>query len=403
MNRTIIRNTLIFIIITMLIVSSFLVYKDYATKQVNYYQSKIVFYQEIMNTEQEWIINSQLDNGAFPFRPLSNNKADVIPYFSTITAMSLLQGNSNDYTNQVIKYVEWMLSRLNTKDEDYFNIDGTMSNFQIERINNKLVETTYKYDSVDSYNALFLALVDKVYSKTNDNEFLLRNESNIVRVINALLSTRNANGLSLVSVGNRTQYTMDNVEVNYGLKSSANLINKLIKISSNTDKLTIIQNQIDTWLKENTQAIQTYLWSSETSKFHVAINTTDQVVEFKGWDVFYPDAVAQLYPIVFDYIEPSSAQASELYQLFNDEYDWEQFNYRDSGDFHWTVIVYIASLMQDIERVEEYLKFYSKNVIPTHPYPIYNAEVAWVINASQTMIEYYENKLNKIDPFKIFH
>lgn len=403
MNRTIIRNTLIFIFITILIVSSFLMYKDYATKQVIYYQSKIVFYQEIMNTEQEWIINSQLDNGAFPFRPLSNNKADVIPYFSTITAMSLLKGNSNDYTNQVIKYVEWMLSRLNTKDEDYFNIDGTMSNFHIERINNELVEKSYKYDSVDSYTALFLALIDKVYLKTNDNDFLLRNESNIIRVINALLSTRNTNGLSLVSVGNRTQYTMDNVEVNYGLKSSANLINKLIKISSNTDKLTIIQNQIDTWLIENTQAIQTYLWSSETNKFHIALNMEDQIVEFKNWSIFYPDAIAQLYPIVFDYIKPSSAQAIELYQLFNDEYDWEKFNYRNSGDFHWTVVVYIASLMQDTERVEEYLKYYSKNIIQTHPYPIYNTEVAWIINACQTMIEYYEMEMNQIDPLKLFH
>ncbi len=383
--------------------SSFLVYKDYAVKHINNYQEKIDFYLEIMDIEQEWLINSQLDNGSLPFRPLSNNKADIIPYFSTISAMSLLHNRTNDYSNQVIKYVEWMLGRLNTKDEDYFDVDGTMSNFHVELINNKLVEIPFKYDSVDSYTALFIALVDKVYINTNNSDFLLKNETNIIRVIHALLSTRNSNGLSYVSVGNKTQYTMDNVEVNYGLKSSVNLINNLMKVSTNKDELNDLRIQLESWLVENTKAIETYLWSSETNKFHVALDTKDQVIEFKSWDIFYPDAIAQLYPVVFGYIEPSSPKAKELYQLFNEEYDWEEFNFRNTGDFHWTVVVYIAALMQDTQKVEQYLKYYSKNLIYSHPYPIYNAEVAWIINTCETMIEFYEKEMNQVDPFKIFH
>lgn len=399
-----IRILLIILMVTILLSSAFFVYYDYAKKEISIYQNEIMFYKNIASNEQIWIQNMQLETGALPFRQLSNNFATIIPYFSAISGMALLHDIDNDYSNQVMHYIEWMLKNLNNSSSDYFNIDGTMSNFKVYYLDdNSYQEIPYKYDSVDSYTALMISLILRTYEKTNNTEFLLKYESEIMRVINALLSTRHANGLSVVSVGNKTQYTMDNVEVNYGLKDGIKLINRLLEVSNNSKELNSIKLKLENWLIVNTKSIEELLWNSDKGTYNVALNENNQIIEFKSWDNFYPDAVAQLFPIVFEVVEPDSGRAKELYDSFNNKYRWENFIYRETGDFYWTVIVYVAALMEDERKVKTYLSYYEENFMDSHPYPLYNAEAAWIVNASKKMMDYYQAKINRIDPLNLFH
>jgi hypothetical protein len=399
-----IRVSIIILLVTTLLGSALFVYFDYAKEEVRIYQNEILFYQTIASHEQAWITDIQLENGALPFRELSNGTAIIIPYFSAISGMALLHDIDTDYSNQVMHYIEWMLENLNDSSTDYFNIDGTMSNFNVNYLDDNSYQVIpYKYDSVDSYTALMISLIMRTYEKTNNIDFLINHKSEIIRVLNALLSTRLNNGLSSVSVGNKTQYIMDNVEVNYGLKDGIKLVNRLLEDSNESTELNLIKTKLVGWLDDNTRAIEELLWSNDKGTYNVALNGNNQIIEFKSWDNFYPDAVAQLFPIVFEVIEPDSNRAKALYDEFNNNYQWEDFIYRETGDFYWTVIVYVAALMEDESRVKVYLSYYQENFMDTHPYPLYNAEAAWIVNASKKMMEYYQAKIERIDPFGIFH
>lgn len=399
-----IRILIIILLVTTLISGALFVYYDYAKEEIRIYQNEIVFYRNIASNEQAWIMDMQLENGALPFRKLSNGTATIIPYFSAISGMALLHDIDVDYSNQAMRYIEWMLENLNDSTSDYFNVDGTMSNFKVDYLDNiNYIETPYKYDSVDSYTALMISLIMRTYEKTNDIEFLLKHQKNIIRVLNALLSTRLDNGLSAVSVGNRTQYIMDNVEVSYGLRDGIKLVNRLIEISDDTKDLNLIKVKLDDWLVDQSKAIEELLWNNDKGVYNVALNENYQIVEFKSWDNFYPDAVAQLFPIIFEVIEPDSTRAKALYAAFNNNYQWEDFIYRETGDFYWTVIVYVAALMEDVNKVKVYLTYYQDNFMESHPYPLYNAEAAWIVNASNKMMDYYQRKIDILDPFGLFH
>jgi len=399
-----IRVLIIILLVMTLLSSAFFVYYDYAKEEVRIYQNEILFYQTIASHEQAWIKDIQLENGALPFRELSNGTATIIPYFSAISGMALLHDIDTDYSNQVMHYIEWMLENLNDSSSDYFNIDGTMSNFKVNYMNDNSYQVIpYKYDSVDSYTALMISLIMRANEKTKNIEFLIKYEREIIRVLNALLSTRLDNGLSIVSVGNRTQYIMDNVEVNYGLRDGIKLVNRLLEVSNESLELKLIKTKLVGWLDDNTKAIEELLWNNDKGTYNVALNENNQIVEFKSWDNFYPDAVAQLFPIIFEVIEPDSTRANALYDAFNMNYQWEDFIYRETGDFYWTVIVYVAALMEDESRVKEYLSYYQENFMETHPYPLYNAEAAWIVNASKEMIDHYQSKIDRIDPLSILH
>lgn len=397
MRKTKISVTIIFVLL--LLLSSFFLYRKNAQEKIPVYQLEINYYQSIIHHEQAWLDSTQLDNGAYPFRPLVNNRADVNPYFSSMAAYSLLLGNTF-YSDNVYEYMAWLFTQLNTSSEDPYQIDGTLSNIRMTQENGQINEEKFDYDSVDSYTALFIILLNYAYDTDPRYEFYQANEGSIIRLFKALLSTRAENGLSYVSVGNKTQYTMDNVEVNYAIKKGINLLNNLLELSNNQE-LKEIQIELEEWLIDNTQAIETILWNPAQQKYRIAIDKNGNEVEFKSWDNFYPDAMAQLFPIVFNVIEPDSERAKEHYIQFVSNYSWEDFKFREG--FYWTVVSTIGAMMDDTDRVKTYLDYYQEHIMSNHDYPIYNAEVAWIIQTCQIMINKYEDKIDQVDPLKLFH
>ena len=104
MRKTKISVTIIFVLL--LLLSSFFLYRKNAQEKIPVYQLEINYYQSIIHHEQAWLDSTQLDNGAYPFRPLVNNRADVNPYFSSMAAYSLLLGNTF-YSDNVYEYMAW--------------------------------------------------------------------------------------------------------------------------------------------------------------------------------------------------------------------------------------------------------------------------------------------------------
>lgn len=390
--------SLTILLILILLGSSFMQYRKNTQMKIAEYQLEIDYFQDINHQAKMWLDLSQLDNGAYPLRPLSNNRADVNPYFSSMAAYSLLLGD-NSYSNEVYDYIDWLLSRLNTSLEDPHRVDGTLSNIFITLENGNLIEEKHGYDSVDSYTSLFIILLDYAYETNPKHEFFLNNRASIIRLFNALLSTKTENGLSSVSAGNKVQYTMDNVEVNYALKKGINLLNRMLEHSNNPE-LEAILIKLEEWVVLNTQAIENILWNPSLQKYLVATDIDGNEIEFKSWNNFYPDAMAQLFPLVFGVISPDSQRAKVLYNEFISYYAWEKFKFREG--FYWTVVSYIGALMDDKDRVKMYIDYYKNSIMNEHAYPIYNAEVGWIIRTCQLMIDKYEAKIEKLDPLNLF-
>ncbi len=397
-----VKNGLKVLVVASILLSLF-AYGRYAQARVQTHQEEIAFYQEIIDVDQAWIAQMQLPSGVLPQRPLSQNTATVIPYFSAMAAMALLENNTT-YIDHVTAYLEWMFDRLNDANSDYFSVDGTLSNFTITVLEDgSYQERKSKYDSVDSYAALNISLLLKTYQTTQDLSFFIKHQTSILRIFNALLSTRVDNNLSAVSVGNQTQYLMDNIEVQIGIQDGIELIEQLIKHTQQSEAFQKVYDQLIEWEHLNAKAIENDLWDESSQMYHVGLSVNGQPIVFRSWDRFYPDAVAQLFPMMHRMIDPKDTRAQVLYEQFSQAYQWQAFSYRTEGDFYWTMIGYVAALMEDVEQVKAYLQIYKEDYMPTHAYPLYNAESAWIIFTSQHMIDYHQRRIKRLDPLKLFH
>ena len=99
---------------------------------------------------------------------------------------------------------------------------------------------------------------------------------------------------------------------------------------------------------------------------------------------WYPDAVAQIYPIVFGVVAPTDSQAVNAYASLNAAWPaWPSlsFNTSNTGDpFPWNIVGYAATVMGDSTRANQYrMSVENKyvNVTPQFPYPWYDGEDGW--------------------------
>jgi predicted alpha-1,6-mannanase (GH76 family) len=140
---------------------------------------------------------------------------------------------------------------------------------------------------------------------------------------------------------------MDNCEVNMGLKAA-------LWLKDNG----LIDNAVDfsTFLAQNTASVKA-LYNGTVFRWNKGANGTGTPDLSK----FYADAVCQLYPGLFQVIEPDSEIANKVYTQFNRNFgSWASGTTYD--DYPWTIIAYAAATINDVTRVETYVKhIYSYN------------------------------------------
>lgn len=369
-------------------------------------QRKIAYYENMANRERQWVYKNQVENGALLFYKEETGITSVIPYFSNIAAESLMGRTFVAKDREVVlRYLQWYFSHLNTEETDPVNGSGTIFNYQITMEDNRMIaeKSTGKYDSVDSYAASFLIGLKKYYQQTGDSAYLQEHMESIFEVIEALGKTFDTNGLSKTDQKLQIKYLMDNVEVNKALKESLDLLkdllgNKNFRASSYYKRGQKYVKTIEGNLKKNKKAIEEILWNSEAGRYEVGLDAQDSVIHFQGWSLFYPDAIAQIYPIVFGVIEPDSARAVKLYETFCNVYQWESLQHYETGniDFYWCVLSYMGAVMGDESRVSNFFSYYDRNFEKMHKYPFYIAESGWCIMACDEMCDYYEEKIRNI-------
>ncbi|PKM59161.1 MAG: hypothetical protein CVU99_14925 [Firmicutes bacterium HGW-Firmicutes-4] len=392
------------------IVAFFMINRYFEIRELKIeYQEEIDFYQKIGRHEQEWIAQMELSNGAFPFCKETNGTANIVPYFSDNAAIALLSDITEEsYLDEVIAYMDWHLKHLNTANDDLYGVDGTIYDYTIIVKDGVVIEEISEgsYDSMDSYAATFIMLLGEYYEKTGDENYLIKNRNDIFRIIRAMAGTIDEDGLSIVKDGYPIKYLMDNTEVNMGLKDAIFLLEKVYlnesqKDTQNYEEALELKNDLEDLLTKNTIQIDELLWNDSKQRYEVGLNNNSQVITFKGWDQFYPDAVLQLFPIIYEIDSIEDEQAKFLYAKFSNQYDWQNFGHfkNDDASFYWPLLAYAGAMMEDEVRVKTYILNYQNTLMKEHAYPVYISDAAWIVRSCNKMINHYEGKMLEIDPF----
>ena len=142
-------------------------------------------FTRIYESETAYLATMQLPNGALPMTYAKNGELTVNPYFADFAALALLD-NAEEYADIVVKYMDWHFAHLNTKEEDFNGLDGTIYDYKVTMKNGEIVsekistpENADSYDTTDSYAATFLTVVYKYFCKTGDIDYLIANAKDL--------------------------------------------------------------------------------------------------------------------------------------------------------------------------------------------------------------------------------
>lgn len=350
-------------------------------------EENLELFRYIFETETAFLASLQLENGAIPMTKGANGDLRMSPYFADITALALLDAGDR-YAENVRAYADWHFVHLNTAESDISGLDGTIYDYTITMKGGKIAEEKVaevdgkpNYDSTDSYAATFLSVLEKYYEKTGDTDYILAHSKEIERIANVMLATMH-NGLTYASPGHKVKYLMDNCEVYEGALAAAELFEKVLCPSD--EYFDEIRDNCYNMADKVKSAINGQLWNPVSKHYTPEMTNHGIPTKIFSWNMYYPCATAQLFPIICGVIEPNTERAEVLYGKFCDTYDWQSFDYPD--DFYWGANVYAAALMNDIDSVVRYMTNYSV-LMEKHSYPLYNADIARASMAAYVILE----------------
>lgn len=360
-------------------------------KRIEVYRDKIAFYDEIEQQERQWILESQLKNGAVL---LYEGKGSVNPYFSNIAMNALLQGKPTQAETDAVKsYMQWYVASLNHESDDLENGAGTIYDYETE-VNSGgeiVMRSKADYDSVDSYAATFLTLAANYVNETRDTEWVISNEDSLWLIIEALLRCMDTDGLTYTDSRHKYKYLMDNCEVNEGLKKAIELLSPLAVTGKQQDRV----EQLKRYYQLNTASLKKNFWNSSHHRFEIGFGGNGDAFTFEKTNRLYPEMTAQLYPIVYRVIDADGDQAKRLYQQLSSTWKWEEFQHVGAGNdiFYWPLLAYTGVIMSDHERVEAYIRHYSEIVRQDRGYPLHVDDAAWIMMTCMVMKQHYQKKM----------
>ena len=353
-------------------------------------EAQIELFREIYESETAYLASMQLPNGALPMTYTKNGVLTVNPYFADFAALALLD-NADEYADEVVKYMDWHFDHLNTKAEDFNKLDGTIYDYKVTMKNGEIVseiistpENADSYDTTDSYAATFLTVVNKYFQRTGDSDYLVANAKDLYRIAKVMFATYQ-NGLTYAKPNHLIKYLMDNCEVYEGAVAAQRIFEELVL--RGLTEYTDMRDDCDEMSYTVRDNINNKLWNYTGQHYRAGIVAYVGVPrKVFSWDLYYPQATSQLFPIICGVIEPGTDRAKHIYETFSEHYHWEAFDYPD--DFYWGANVQAAAIMNDLDSVTEYMENYLP-LTAKHSWPLYNMDIARTSLAAKIMLDRY--------------
>lgn len=362
-------------------------------------------YDAVRQKVVAWLAGTQLENGALVFYPSANGEYSVNPYYACYTALAMLNVRREGWAAQAKAYFDWHFVHLNAPGEDPSGLGGTVFDYRISDEGDAGLreQSTGEYDSADSYAALFLVALHAYVDVTGDIAYLLRHSEKILSVM-AVLDAITEDGLSIARPDYPVIYLMDNTEVLRGYKAAVALLRAMEgQDSASAQEIRAALANARQNLAEVDRALEEKLYHGAEGYYAPSASYKDGELTYDDfeWATFYPDAVAQLFPIITGAIPADEERAQTLYNQFCTQWDWENLQHQEQGvaTFYWCAIAYCAAIMGDEERLDTYLAAMERTALGDFAYPVYNAEMAWLALACGERMSQLEEAIVRLDPF----
>jgi hypothetical protein len=231
----------------------------------------------------------------------------VIPYTINLIAISELQESSN--IRRIRKYIHWVFQNLNYP--DIHGLTGSIYDYNISRRGEQT--SSYDYDSVDSYSATFLMLLQNYFFQSRDKALIQQNKQKILDIAYTIVYLQDEDGLTTALPNSDVKYLMDNCEVYGGLKA-------MIGLSEEFD-----------WDLEDfyygakdsvERGIMQKLYNAELQNFNWAVD--DAGIHKCNWQTFYPDAYAQIFPIIYGLLDNDELE-DQIWNNFSITYQKQNY------------------------------------------------------------------------------
>lgn len=332
---------------------------------------------ENIEREKNWILKQQLETGAFCNCYDEKTTLDINPYFASITADALINcADKEDKTVEtaVKKYIEWHFEHIN-KENDYNGIEGTIYDYKVLRNGENLEErSTYTYDSADSYASVFLTLLWDYYKKTGDKSVICENKDMVDKIVNVIFQLQDEL-YTIAKPDYNVIYLMDNSEVYAGISSAYNIYKNVVDDEKTKKRIRDMKESYEDKFEND--------WF-DGEHFRISLGT-DKYFSRQ----FYPDAIAQLFPVIYDISDDSNSK--KIYRDFCKNWNWNRLDYYTSGEtkFFWGEVFYCGVIMGDMEKAWEYMQYYVR-YSDKREYPMYICDAAWVMMGNMEMYKYYK-------------
>ena len=354
----------------------------YRKEKTTYYQEKTAEIRKIMEREKEWIRENQGAEGEI-YLNLSNGAGDVNPYFACQAAMGFLTGDvSAEELSWAAQYLSWHAGELR-------KYEGYVSNYEDQ---GEGLKPTGKYDSVDSYIAVFLTLLGR-YEEKGGELAAVEEWQEAVHICKERLKDLTVQGMTQVSERKQVRYLMDNAEVWEGTQAMVRLLeteDPAVKLYAQREWL---YQEFSREGEEIRETIYGKLWNSQEQRFEIGLDQKGRPLDALGGKTFYPDAIVQVYPIACG-LRQDQKREKELYEQLCRDFDWEHLNLSEET-FNWPVMAYIAAELGDETRAEIFLKTYQEKYAEEREYPLHTAEAGWTARACERLIDDYEEKAGR--------
>ena len=292
---------------------------------------------------------------------MSPGQTWIVPYYANLALLGVTKLNTNDYNQRIKNYLQWYLAKINRPDN--LGISGTIYDYRIDDEGNEIAEFILNpeeknYDSSDAYAGTFLSLVRAYYDQSKDETFINNNIDDLKLVANAINSTMQDSGLTWAKLDYHEAYLMDNIEVWRGYYDFAQLLNQI-----NDPDTTYYYQQAN----KVQDSIETFLWTTEG---YLPYDDTEL-----NWNDFYPDAHANMWPIIFGL--PEAKNRTFLFNKLSEIHPgWIEHLLSDS---YKTSIAVAGIKANDLESVKSFINNINEERLPERAWPWHPAESGWLI------------------------
>ena len=323
-------------------------------------------YQANFNATSQWVSQFSQADGALLYTP-----QQIDPYFSNIGAIGMTKDPNR--MPQVVAWMKWYIGHLNWPDK--WGLYGTTYNYTV---NNGIETSTNDADSTDSYAATFLSLAWNAWESgdATARSYIGSISYQLDVIGGVLIQTQQSDGLTWAKPDYQIKYLMDNCEGYRGLRDLASLFNALgdkTKAAYYTNAANAMQNGILAMWLNGTWAVYKDYYGDYIAP---------------GLGTWYPDASAQVFPVLMGVVNSSDTRAQQSYASFNGAWPgWPKLSYNSQDPFPWCLVGDGAAAMGDKSRLATYVSsIQSKYVNSGFPWPFYVAEAGWFLRANSYMM-----------------